>query len=82
MRAGFRACYERQLAVDADAAGSVSLSILVGIGGRVSEVVATTIGLSVEATDCLMWHAAASRFSAPEGGKAVVNVPVTFVKND
>lgn len=80
MRPGFTACYEQQLAREPEAAGAMFVTIRVGGTGQVSGVVATTLGLPTEATDCVMWVAAAGDFAPPEGGAAVVNVPVNFMK--
>src|SRR6187399_2900561 len=44
MRAGFRNCYNRGLAVNPDAAGSIRLSIRVGPGGEVQSVTAVPAG--------------------------------------
>ena len=80
MRAGFRACYNRELANNPDAQGSIRLTIRVGPGGEVQGVSAGASGNLGSAVGCVRSRASAARFSPPEGGSAVVVVPVTFVK--
>lgn len=81
MRAGFRACYQRGLAENPDAAGSIRLTIRVGAGGEVAGVQASQSGsLPASVVSCVQARAQAAQFDAPEGGSAVIAVPVTFVK--
>jgi hypothetical protein len=81
MRAGFRACYQRGLAENPDAAGSIRLTIRVGAGGEVAGVQATPSGsLPASVISCVQSRAQAAQFAPPEGGAAVIAVPVTFVK--
>jgi hypothetical protein len=81
MRAGFRACYNRALAVNPDAAGQIRLAIRVGPGGEVQGVQATASGnLPDSVTSCVKARAQAGQFDPPQGGLAVINVPVSFVK--
>jgi hypothetical protein len=81
LRAGFRACYQRGLAEAPDASGSIRLMIRVGPGGEVSGVTATSSGgLPPAMVSCVQARARAAQFDAPEGGAAVITVPVTFVK--
>ncbi len=81
MRAGFRSCYNRGLAKNPDASGRISLKIRVGPGGEVTGVAASSSGnLPASVVSCVKGRARAGRFSPPEGGSAVVSVPVTFVK--
>ena len=84
MRAGFRACYERGLAQNPDAQGSIRLTIRVGPGGEVTGVSSAPSGsLPPSVVSCVETRARAAQFSAPEGGTAaVVVVPVTFVKQN
>jgi hypothetical protein len=64
-----------------DAQGQIRLSIRVGPGGEVQSVNAVPSGsLPGSVVDCVKARASAARFDAPEGGAAVVQVPVTFVK--
>jgi outer membrane biosynthesis protein TonB len=81
MRAGFRACYQRGLAENPDAAGSIRLTIRVGAGGEVAGVSASQSGsLPASVVSCVQARAQAAQFDAPDGGSAVIAVPVTFVK--
>jgi hypothetical protein len=82
MRAGFRACYQRGLAENPDAAGSIKLTIRVGPGGEVAGVSASQSGsLPASVVSCVQARAQAAQFDPPEGGSgAVIAVPVTFVK--
>jgi hypothetical protein len=81
MSATFRACYNRGLAKNPDAAGKINLKIQVGAGGEVTGVTATPSGnLPASVVDCVRGRASGARFSPPDGGSAVISVPVTFVK--
>ena len=81
MRAAFRACYQKGLDVNPDAQGSVRLAIKVGPGGEVSSVSAVPSGnLPGSVVDCISARARRAQFDPPEGGAAVVNVPVNLVK--
>jgi hypothetical protein len=80
MRAGFRACYQRALSTNPDAQGRISLKIKVGPSGQVTGVAAAKSGnLPQSVVDCVKGRARAATFAAPDGGSAVVSVPVTFV---
>ncbi|MEI9951161.1 MAG: AgmX/PglI C-terminal domain-containing protein [Pseudomonadota bacterium] len=80
MRAGFRACYQRGLAENPDAAGNITLTIRVGAGGEVTGVSGSSGSLPASVVACVKARAQAAQFDAPEGGSAVISVPVTFVK--
>jgi hypothetical protein len=81
MRAGFRACYNRGLAENPDIEGKIQLSIKVGPTGQVASVMATKTGnLPESVVECVKSRATSASFSAPQGGAAVVQVPVSFVK--
>lgn len=81
MRAGFRRCFQRALEQNPDIGGSVRLTLTIGPGGEVSGVSASQSGnLPASVVSCVKGRAQAARFNAPAGGSAVVNVPVTFVK--
>ncbi|MEO6600047.1 MAG: AgmX/PglI C-terminal domain-containing protein [Polyangiaceae bacterium] len=80
MRAGFRSCYQRGLAENPDAAGSITLTIRVGPGGEVQGVGGSSGSLPPSVVACVKARAQAAQFDAPEGGSAVISVPVTFVK--
>ncbi|HYP97743.1 MAG TPA: AgmX/PglI C-terminal domain-containing protein [Polyangiaceae bacterium] len=80
MRAGFRACYQRALAENPDAAGNITLTIRVGAGGEVTGVSGSSGSLPASVVACVKARAQAAQFDAPDGGSAVISVPVTFVK--
>jgi hypothetical protein len=80
MRAGFRNCYNRELAQNPDAQGSIRLSITVGPGGEVQNVQAAPSGNLGSAVACVQARARSAQFDPPKGGSAVIQVPVTFVK--
>jgi hypothetical protein len=81
MRAGFRNCYNRALAQNPDVEGRISLSIRVGPGGEVQGVSAAPSGnLPDSVVSCVKARAQAAQFDPPQGGLAVIQVPVTFVK--
>lgn len=81
MRAGFRRCYQRGLEQNPDIAGSIRLTIQVGPGGGVSSVAASPSGnIPAGVVSCVRARAQAAQFAPPDGGSAVINVPVSFVK--
>jgi hypothetical protein len=80
MRAGFRACYQQGLADNPDAAGNITLAIHVGAGGEVTGVSGSSATLPASVVGCVKSRAQAATFDAPEGGSAVISVPVTFIK--
>ena len=81
MRAGFRACYNRGLAENPDIEGKIQLNLRVGPTGQVAGVTATKTGnLPDSVVECVKSRANSANFSAPQGGAAVVQVPVSFVK--
>jgi hypothetical protein len=81
MRAGFRRCYQQALDQNPDIQGSIKLTIRVGPGGEVSGVSSSTTGnLPPSVVSCVQARARAGQFAPPDGGSAVVQAPVTFVK--
>jgi outer membrane biosynthesis protein TonB len=80
MRAGFRNCFNRELAQNPDAQGKIDLSIKVGPGGEVQSVNAAASGNLGSAVECVKARARSAQFDPPSGGSAVIKVPVTFVK--
>jgi hypothetical protein len=81
LKGGFRRCYERALAEDPDQTGRIDLSIKVGLGGEVQSVTATPQGnLSNSVVACVRGKAQAAQFEPPQGGLAIVQVPVSLVK--
>jgi len=80
MRAGFRNCFNRELAQNPDAQGRIDLSIKVGPGGEVQSVNAAASGNLGSSVECVKARARSAQFDPPAGGSAVIKVPVTFVK--
>jgi hypothetical protein len=80
MKAGFRNCFNRELASNPDAQGTIRLTIKVGPGGEVQNVTAAPSGSLGSAVECVKGRARSAQFDPPEGGSAVIVVPVTFVK--
>lgn len=81
MSAGFRRCYQRGLDQNPDISGSIRLTIQVGPGGGVSSVSGSTTGNIPESiVACVKARAQAAQFNPPDGGSAVINVPISFVK--
>lgn len=72
-----RNCYERQLAVTADLAGTVRARFTVGKDGRVLDASASGMGPAVD--DCVAGVIRRITFPAPRGGGIVtVTYPFTF----
>lgn len=82
MQADFRACYRASLANDGDVQGRVELVIRIAADGRVVNVKADGAGLPAPTIDCLLRRASLAKFEPPQGGSAVITVPVTFVKQE
>ncbi len=81
LRPGFRVCYNRGLSASPDAEGSIRLSIYVGSNGDVTGVSGSSSGnLPSTVVSCVKGRARSASFDPPVGGKAVVVVPVTFIK--
>jgi hypothetical protein len=82
MRVGFKGCYERWLQEQPQAEGRVRLTIHVDCTGGVEgvEANATGRGLSEAFLACVVARGAAAQFAPPMGGRAAVQVPITFVR--
>jgi hypothetical protein len=81
MRPSFHICYNQGLISNPDASGKISLKIQVGADGGVTGVAASVSGnLPAEVVECVKRRARSGRFNPPDGGSAVIDVPVTFVK--
>jgi Ca-activated chloride channel family protein len=79
MRAGFRACHQRALNEDPEAAGSIRLLLRVGSAGSVEAASAAPAGRFPRSlVDCVTARARAAQFEPPTGGPAILQVPVTF----
>ncbi|MCH2109639.1 MAG: AgmX/PglI C-terminal domain-containing protein [Polyangiaceae bacterium] len=81
MRAGFNRCYNRGLAQNPDIAGKIRLTLKIGPGGEVAGVKGSSSGnIPGSVLGCVKARARSGRFSPPQGGSAVIVVPVSFVK--
>ena len=80
MRSDFRYCYHAALTTNGQLQGASRIVIKVAADGRVAEAKALGVGVPVEMVECLLRRAVASQFDPPEGGAAIIAVPLTFVK--
>ena len=79
MKGRFRACYQAGLNSNPDMAGSVTLMATIGPNGEVQSVGGGGGSLGA-IMGCLKGVVSGAAFSPPEGGKAFVSIPITFVK--
>ena len=83
MRPRFRACYERLLGRDSVAQGRVELTLVVDCDGSIHSMHAEAKGLDRWTLQCVMDAILHDRFAPLLGGtKAMVFVPITFVRKD
>ncbi|MFO0619282.1 MAG: AgmX/PglI C-terminal domain-containing protein [Polyangiaceae bacterium] len=79
MAAGFRACYNRELASNPDSAGTVHVTATVGPAGEVKAASASGGGnLSGTLVACVQARVLGAQFAAPDGGGATLVIPVGF----
>jgi len=79
MRPGFRACYQRGLNEDPNAAGRIRLTIKVGPGGEVVAVNPAPSGeLPTSVIACVVARARSAQFASPDSGSPVIAVPIIF----
>lgn len=80
MGAGFRRCFNRALQDDPKASGSVRLTAIIGPDGRVVSVSPSApIGLPDNMIVCLIVCVSNTQFAPPDGGKATIVIPTSFV---
>jgi hypothetical protein len=80
MAAGFRRCYNDGLEEDPHMKGSVRVTVRIGQNGEVLSASASGgDGLSRSVVSCVQARVAAAQFAPPEGGGAIIVIPVTFV---
>ncbi|HEY6081660.1 MAG TPA: hypothetical protein VIW29_22750, partial [Polyangiaceae bacterium] len=85
MRAGFRACHQRVLNADPEAAGSLRMQLRVGAQGQVEAVNVIPSGqLPASLLACVQARARSAQFEPPTGGSAtlVLSVAFTLVAGD
>jgi hypothetical protein len=81
MRAGFRYCYDRGLAVDPSMHGHLKITMKLAPTGEVKEVTLTPANeLSPPVRACVAARAQAGKFEPPKGGATALSVPVVFGK--
>lgn len=80
MRDDFQRCYQSTLADDRRVEGSARVVMKVGADGSITETKALGVGLPVQMVECILRRALTDGFDPPDGGSAVIAVPVTFVK--
>jgi hypothetical protein len=79
MRRGFRACYQAALDRYPDFSAAVRLSMRVRTDGSIVRVTGVGTNAPSELIECLFDEVGRHRFEPPEGGAAVVNVPVNLI---
>jgi hypothetical protein len=83
MRAGFRACYHRGLASDAEQRGSLRVEARLNRLGAVTHATAARTGrLGQEVTDCVVRRVSIMTFAEPEGDGVSVIISVSFNWSD
>jgi len=80
MRGRFRACYQAGLASNPDMEGSVTLTAKIGPNGEVQSVGGGGSGDLAPIVPCLKAVVSGGGFAPPEGGGAVVTIPISFVR--
>lgn len=85
LRDAFLKCYERELRErqphgmgEETSAGTVMLTLRVDETGAVSDVSDTVTGNLQSTVECVRSVAANAHFAPPEGGAAIIRVPITF----
>src|SRR5262245_17832714 len=80
MKGRFRNCYQQGLNQNPEMQGSVTLTAKIGPNGEVLSVGGGGGGALSPIVPCLKAVVQSGGFSQPEGGGAVVTIPITFVK--
>jgi hypothetical protein len=79
MKGRFRACYQSGLSANPDMAGSVVLVAKIGPNGEVQGVSGGG-GSLAPIVGCLKSVVQGGSFAPPDGGSALLSIPITFVK--
>jgi hypothetical protein len=79
LRGPLRACYKRELDTDPTAKGTIRVTATVGSNGEVRSVQTANGGLSSTMVACVSRVVRSAQFSPPEGGSAIVNIPVMYM---
>jgi len=80
MKGRFRACFNAGLRADKTMAGSVTLTAKVGANGQVLSVDASAGASLRPIVSCLQAVVRSGGFAPPEGGSAVISIPITFTR--
>ena len=80
MKGRFRSCYQAGLNSNPEMSGNVTLVATIGPNGEVLSVGGGGGGGFGAIVGCLKSVVQGASFSPPEGGKASVSIPITFVK--
>ena len=80
MKGRFRNCYNAGLKSDPEMAGSATLTARIGPSGEVTSVGGGASGGLSKIVPCLKSVVRGGGFAAPEGGSAMISIPITFVK--
>jgi hypothetical protein len=79
LRGMLRACYRHELDDNPAASGTIRVTATIGSNGEVRNVQAANSGLSSKMTGCVSGVVRGAQFGPPEGGSAIVTVPMTFI---
>jgi hypothetical protein len=82
MRARFRHCYEQGLNSNPEMSGSVTLTAKVGPNGEVTGVGGGGGGALGPIVGCLKAVVQGASFAPPEGGGAIITIPISFVRQN
>jgi hypothetical protein len=82
MRARFRHCYEQGLNSNPEMQGSVTLTAKVGPNGEVQSVGGGGGGALGPIVGCLKAVVQGAAFAPPEGGGAIITIPISFVRQN
>jgi hypothetical protein len=79
LRGMLRACYRHELDDNPSAQGTVRVTATIGPNGDVRTVQTANGGLSSKMSACVSGVVKGAQFSPPEGGSAIITVPMTFI---
>jgi hypothetical protein len=74
----FKACYNKALASDPSAGGTVRVTVRVGEGGEVISASQASSDAPAGLASCIVSSFQSMKFSAPDGGSATFTVPVVL----
>lgn len=74
----FKACYNKALAADPTAGGTVKVTVKVGEGGEVVSASKASSDAPGDLTQCIVSSFNSMKFSPPDGGSATFTVPVVL----